>query len=182
MTALLSLPAEILATHGSGQLTVTYHECKTGDCCPTGTATCGGAVCIDLQTDPLNCGGCGNVCPSGQVCQGGGCTPPPPPPSGSTVKGSCDTDSSAGSGCVEFVGSSFTPDSAKALCVVAPDGPPGATATWSSGSCKSGFGYGCCLTTDGTSPGTEVFYCPYALSIDPSDWIALCTNGSWIAN
>ncbi len=80
VTKLLSLPAEILATHGFGQLRVSYHQCTTGDCCQTGWAACGGPLCLDLQSDPLNCGACGNACPSGQPCQGGACAPPPPPP------------------------------------------------------------------------------------------------------
>lgn len=40
--------------------------------CPAGQTTCDGA-CVDLQDDGGNCGACGAVCPSGQVCQGGVC-------------------------------------------------------------------------------------------------------------
>ena len=38
--------------------------------CPTGKTSCGNA-CVDEQTDPSNCGACGNVCPPG--CDAGGC-------------------------------------------------------------------------------------------------------------
>lgn len=37
-----------------------------------GVASCDGA-CIELASDPSNCGACGNVCASGQVCRGGSC-------------------------------------------------------------------------------------------------------------
>jgi hypothetical protein len=108
VTALLGLPAELLATHGSGELKVTYHQCMTGDCCPTGMATCGGPLCIDLQADPLNCGGCGHVCPSGQSCQGGACTPPPPPPPPTSCTGSCpDGQACSGGTCQTIIGSCF---------------------------------------------------------------------------
>jgi hypothetical protein len=36
-----------------------------GICCSNG--------CVDPQTDPVNCGGCGIACPSGATCHGGGC-------------------------------------------------------------------------------------------------------------
>jgi hypothetical protein len=39
--------------------------------------TCCGGTCkaIDTKTDPANCGGCGNVCPIGSICNNG-CTAP----------------------------------------------------------------------------------------------------------
>ena len=43
--------------------------------CSMGLAECGGS-CRDLQTDPMHCGVCGNVCARGQVCSGGACACP----------------------------------------------------------------------------------------------------------
>ncbi|HOW73403.1 MAG TPA: FG-GAP-like repeat-containing protein [Phycisphaerae bacterium] len=42
--------------------------------CPGGL-TCGG-VCVDLMTDPDNCGSCGTVCDPGEACTGGQCLNP----------------------------------------------------------------------------------------------------------
>ncbi len=39
--------------------------------CPGSLVDCSG-VCVDLDVDPLNCGACGNVCPTG-LCNGGKC-------------------------------------------------------------------------------------------------------------
>jgi len=36
--------------------------------------TCGGSVCTDPKSDPLNCGKCGNKCPDGKSCTNGLCT------------------------------------------------------------------------------------------------------------
>ena len=44
-------------------------------CCPPGQicqSAIAGKVCADFQSDPRNCGGCGNVCESG-ICAGGVC-------------------------------------------------------------------------------------------------------------
>jgi hypothetical protein len=37
--------------------------------------TAGGRICVDLQSDPRNCGSCGNVCASG-ICSRGVCALP----------------------------------------------------------------------------------------------------------
>ena len=40
--------------------------------CQGGAVVCGG-VCVELSSDNLNCGGCGNACPQGMVCSSGAC-------------------------------------------------------------------------------------------------------------
>ncbi len=51
------------------------YECVDGKCaytCGTDSLICG-STCVDPLTDPQNCGGCGKLCPSGQVCVNGTC-------------------------------------------------------------------------------------------------------------
>jgi len=43
-----------------------------GGKCATGYTQCG-VACVDLQSDPTNCGSCGNVCPSSTACSAGVC-------------------------------------------------------------------------------------------------------------
>ena len=53
--------------------------CSEGACvriCNSGYYDCGmlgGLNCVDLQTDPMNCGSCENQCMDGQSCVGGEC-------------------------------------------------------------------------------------------------------------
>lgn len=63
--------------------------CGTGAACGAGQSCCDGA-CRTLATDPMNCGTCGNACPSGNVCIGGSCTADVP----------CDPPCAAGESCV----------------------------------------------------------------------------------
>ena len=62
------------------------YEWRTDSCCADGFINCGG-TCTDVN-DVNNCGGCGNVCPSGDQCVNGACTCPQPA-SDSTFYASC---------------------------------------------------------------------------------------------
>ncbi len=42
--------------------------------CGAGQTECAGR-CVNARTDVANCGGCGNACPAGFACVGGGCFP-----------------------------------------------------------------------------------------------------------
>jgi hypothetical protein len=44
----------------------------SGTTCPQGTATCSG-ICVETDVDPNNCGGCGDVCDTGETCSSGQC-------------------------------------------------------------------------------------------------------------
>lgn len=45
----------------------------SGGACVAPAQSCNG-VCVDIQRDATNCGGCGSACLAGQTCQGGTCT------------------------------------------------------------------------------------------------------------
>ncbi|HVU53027.1 MAG TPA: SUMF1/EgtB/PvdO family nonheme iron enzyme, partial [Polyangia bacterium] len=70
-------------TVGSGDRTRAGFRCARPPCdggacvCAAGSglSACGG-LCVDEQTDPDNCGACGNQCPAGTSCQSGVCACP----------------------------------------------------------------------------------------------------------
>jgi glucosylceramidase len=71
--AVLGLGIALLATAcakggtGSGGTAGT-----SGSSCIAGQTPCGDK-CVDVTADPMNCGGCGIPCSTGQTCQGGTC-------------------------------------------------------------------------------------------------------------
>jgi hypothetical protein len=48
-------------------------HCGAGMACTTGATCCGGTTCASLLSDAMNCGSCGNACPTGQSCNNGSC-------------------------------------------------------------------------------------------------------------
>jgi Stigma-specific protein, Stig1 len=68
-----------LAGSATSMETIGYCDASSsvaGPECPRDATSCGG-VCRLLQTDPMNCGACNTVCPTGQSCRAGACAAVP---------------------------------------------------------------------------------------------------------
>jgi hypothetical protein len=62
----------------SGNTSRLCGSCGNYACCATGTVCCSG-TCTYVNSDPHNCGACGNVCPaSAPICNQGVCSDCPP--------------------------------------------------------------------------------------------------------
>ncbi|MEI9941417.1 MAG: hypothetical protein WDO69_29715 [Pseudomonadota bacterium] len=162
----LGLPVELLATHGWGHLPVTYHECRSGQCCPMGQAECS-AVCVDLTTDTSNCGACDHACAEGDSCVEGNCVSPPKPTmcspacaagqvcTGGTCQSggiiaSCDVPD--GNVCVDYVGVNYTLTTAESACASQ------AGHVWATHPCATANRVGSCLQDAGMDPPHDFSY------------------------
>ena len=131
---------------------------------PCAYTTCG-ADCIDTTSDDLNCGSCGNACPSGASCTASSCVCG----SGTLCSGSCVDTSSDNSNCGKCgttCTSSQTCTSGK--CTTTSNAPP-------QGSCKHSLcSSGSALSEGCDTDGCTVIICdPYYL--DDS----VCCTSSW---
>jgi glucosylceramidase len=75
------LVAAIVALWGGA---CTRGAADPGTICPAGQTACG-VTCLDVSADPVNCGGCGIPCSTGQLCEAGACQCV----SGTLCNGSC---------------------------------------------------------------------------------------------
>jgi hypothetical protein len=84
--------------------------CQEGVCVADCTGPFGacGDSCINEDTDPLNCGGCGTVCDVDEVCVEGGCEGFDVIPACTT----CPCDACGGDECCEYPG-----DASLVICV-----------------------------------------------------------------
>ena len=139
--------------------------CSKGNCaCPSGTTNCGG-TCVNLttfQTDPQNCGTCGNICPPGTACSSGECL--------SLCSGGqscccqcsyCQVDENGfcipgAPGITQCIDPQTTEISSLQCFNLCPSAPPGYALQGASGACVpagSNYQYVCVPCTDTSSEG-----------------------------
>lgn len=128
-----------------GSDSTTQPDAATSDAstCSQGTLACG-ATCVDPQTDPKNCGSCGNACGSTDVCASGQCR--------STClanQSKCDTD--AGAYCANMQTDNANCGACGHACdvgQVCSSSKCGSTCDTGQALCKPDGGAAYCATTD----------------------------------
>ena len=137
-----------------------FQDPTTCQCaCLPGQTLCDQGTCVDLQSDPDNCGSCGTGCPSGKSCQSGQClcTHTTCPPGTSQDPATCQClcppgQTSCPTGCVDLQSDDANCGACGTVC---PSGQ----------SCQSGQ----CLCTPVT--------CPSGATQDPITCQCPCPNG-----
>jgi glucosylceramidase len=71
------------------------NQAPNGPSCPDAQMVCG-QECLSVLTDPMNCGGCGIPCSTGQICQEGACQCV----SGTLASGACVSSNDGGAGTI----------------------------------------------------------------------------------
>lgn len=91
-----------------------FITCEPGDmpACDPGLTLCDGH-CINVMTNPMNCGTCGTVCPTALVCHDGMCVPPNCPQGDDLCGGVCIPTQADPSNCG---GCGITCDTSKQTC------------------------------------------------------------------
>jgi len=126
-----------------------------GATCAAGETECGG-TCVDLASDPSNCGACGSACAAGATCGSGVCAT-----TITTVDGgaACSTDSDcpAGSDCVsgECVTSVIVADA----CAPATCASLGLTCGSTSDGCGGTLNCGTCADDGGVDATSDATTC-----------------------
>jgi len=107
-----------------------------------GTTVCCSSTCLDLSSDPANCGSCGHACGTGELCLGGFCTTAAPCTL-ATQDAPCDLGGSKQGSCCS--GACVDPTSDPTNCSGCGRSCPAPT-TCSAGLCKVGGAVGSCFT------------------------------------
>src|SRR5690606_741539 len=125
-------------------------SCAGGICsCPAGQSPCG-ATCVDLMSDPQNCGTCGSVCSAGATCSAGTCLSALGGASGMT------TTTAGSSGTTSIGGSTTTTTMGNTAGSTSMGGSAGATSMGGStgtGTTSGASGAGGAGATGGTTEG-----------------------------
>ncbi len=154
--------------------------------CSAGLVDCGGS-CVDLLSDPQNCGGCGIAAGLGGACQNGVVIPPPPasrptpPPQSPLPPGGCRSDGDCGFGsvCNRALGQCQPSSALLYLPGVSPNGSGTTTSTTSGNSGTQSSPGGQAPITSFCRPVCEEAYPYNCTAADP--FYELCVT-AWLAN